>query len=402
MKTTLRIITCGAVALSASTASVLADTPSPREARTVEKHMRRGGRSLADIIRAAEEKSGGKAVCVELVDSEGRRQINRNWREQNNQKAADANGAAKDENKFDYRVTCLVNRSKLQDVYVCPQTGAVLMTSSTSRYGLERDSRRSPQNGEGDSATATTKRAHGEDDHDAAMTNPGQTLLASRIINLRAVNPQNNDLGDIEDIAMNPQNGDVVYLALARGGFIGIGTTMYAVPCDTVVNCNQDRMCLDISASALKDMKGFKNDEWPTQSDSHLTKSTNVANAARIAKVTDIYGKALYGADEKPLGEIEDLVVDIDARRIAYAIVTCDGGMIAVPASAIRHTEDKCVIDMTKERFLAMPKFRDDAYPNWMNQAWSAGVHRDFNVQPYWKDAKPSERGNVTMTTTND
>jgi hypothetical protein len=43
-------------------------------------------------------------------------------------------------------------------------------------------------------------------------------------------NVQDEDLGDVEDVVLNPRNGGVQYVIVSRGGFFGIGSKEVAVP----------------------------------------------------------------------------------------------------------------------------------------------------------------------------
>jgi sporulation protein YlmC with PRC-barrel domain len=47
-------------------------------------------------------------------------------------------------------------------------------------------------------------------------------------------NPQDENLGSVNDVIIDPQTGEASHLIVARGGFLGIGEEYYAVPFDEV------------------------------------------------------------------------------------------------------------------------------------------------------------------------
>lgn len=65
-------------------------------------------------------------------------------------------------------------------------------------------------------------------------------------------NPQDQDLGSIEDVVLDPKTGQVSYAIIARGGFLGIGDEHVAVPWPRLkVAPNMDVFVLDTSPETL-------------------------------------------------------------------------------------------------------------------------------------------------------
>lgn len=61
-------------------------------------------------------------------------------------------------------------------------------------------------------------------------TNYPSLVGASEIKGTHVKNPQNQDLGDIDEVLIDPDTGQVRFVILEVGGFLGLGSTKVAVP----------------------------------------------------------------------------------------------------------------------------------------------------------------------------
>ena len=95
------------------------------------------------------------------------------------------------------------------------------------------------------------------------------------------------------------------------------------------------------------------------------------------------------------LGTIEDIMIDVQCGRVAYAVMSCGGflGMgdklFAIPWSALTLDADRhCfVLDADRERFEKAPGFDKDHWPSMADNSWASQVHDFYGVRPYWSDA---------------
>jgi sporulation protein YlmC with PRC-barrel domain len=62
-----------------------------------------------------------------------------------------------------------------------------------------------------------------------------QVSRASKIIGTKVKNPNGENLGDIKDLVIDPENGQVVYGVVSFGGILGIGDKLFAIPWDALV-----------------------------------------------------------------------------------------------------------------------------------------------------------------------
>ncbi len=100
-------------------------------------------------------------------------------------------------------------------------------------------------------------------------TGPGPALMgADTLIGDTVVNGSDDDLGDIKEIMLDMQTGQVAYAVLAFGGFLGMGEKLFAVPWQALhLDTANKRFVLNIEKERLKTAPGFDKDAWPDMSD---------------------------------------------------------------------------------------------------------------------------------------
>lgn len=101
----------------------------------------------------------------------------------------------------------------------------------------------------------------------------GHSLLSySSLASNDVVNLQNEDLGGIKDVMLEPRSGRINYAVLSFGGFLGLGEKLFAVPW-SAMTLDRDKRCfvLDVSKDRLKDAPGFDKDVWPDMADPEWT-----------------------------------------------------------------------------------------------------------------------------------
>jgi sporulation protein YlmC with PRC-barrel domain len=112
-----------------------------------------------------------------------------------------------------------------------------------------------------------------------------------------------------------------------------------------------------------------------------------------VISASTISGDKVVNRSGENLGDIKDLMVDVDSGRIAYAVLEFGGFMglgsklFAVPLSAMEvDTANKqFVFDQTKETLENAPGFDKDQWPNFADRTWGASVHSHYGVRPYWE-----------------
>lgn len=98
---------------------------------------------------------------------------------------------------------------------------------------------------------------------------PGPQIMAADTLEDNDVyNYADEKLGTIEHIMLDVSHGSIAYAVLARGGVLGIGEKLHAIPW-AALTLDADRKCfmLDVDKDQLKESDGFDKDHWPAFAD---------------------------------------------------------------------------------------------------------------------------------------
>ncbi len=104
------------------------------------------------------------------------------------------------------------------------------------------------------------------------QTEPGRrfrrVLSASTLEGDRVLNSAGEDLGKVDDLAIDLATGRVAYLVLSYGGVLGIGNKLFAVPWGAVrIDEDEKAFVLDVDKRRLEIAPGFDKDNWPDMAD---------------------------------------------------------------------------------------------------------------------------------------
>jgi sporulation protein YlmC with PRC-barrel domain len=97
-----------------------------------------------------------------------------------------------------------------------------------------------------------------------------------QLIGADVVNPQGDDLGDVYDVVMSPETGNIAYLVVGRGGVFGIGERHIPVPWEAFkASPDNNVMVLDSTKSNM--------DAAPVVAVNHFSPAGNVGQQGKDA-----------------------------------------------------------------------------------------------------------------------
>jgi sporulation protein YlmC with PRC-barrel domain len=91
-----------------------------------------------------------------------------------------------------------------------------------------------------------------------------QVSRASKIIGTAVKNANGDNLGDIKELVLNPESGQVVYAVVSYGGVLGLGDKLFAVPWKALLwTPDKEHYILNVDKATLKNAPGFDKAHWP-------------------------------------------------------------------------------------------------------------------------------------------
>lgn len=109
----------------------------------------------------------------------------------------------------------------------------------------------------------------GQNQLGANANRPVNVLTATSIIGDKVVNKADEDIGRIKDIMINVKDGNIQYLIIEFGGFIGLGEKLFAIPFAALkLNAKEQNFILDVDKTFLETAPGFNAEHWP-ETNSH-------------------------------------------------------------------------------------------------------------------------------------
>jgi len=111
-----------------------------------------------------------------------------------------------------------------------------------------------------------------------------------------------------------------------------------------------------------------------------------------VLSASTIINTSVENSYGENLGKIEELMVDLNSGRIAYAVLSFGGflGMgnklFALPFEALTvdTTNEKIILDVDKEILENAPGFDKDNWPEVTEDAWLVDVYNYYGYRPYW------------------
>jgi PRC-barrel domain len=97
-------------------------------------------------------------------------------------------------------------------------------------------------------------------------TQSGHTrvITAAKVQGTSVTNPARENLGTIRDVVLDKYEGAVRYAVLEFGGFLGMGSKLFALPWELLhYDESADAYVINIDKEILKAAPGFDSDDWP-------------------------------------------------------------------------------------------------------------------------------------------
>jgi sporulation protein YlmC with PRC-barrel domain len=112
----------------------------------------------------------------------------------------------------------------------------------------------------------------------------------------------------------------------------------------------------------------------------------------RVLSASTINGDAVVNAAGEKLGEIEELMIDLENGRVAYAVLSFGGflgvgdKLFAIPFEALRLDAEnhRFVLDVPREKLETAPGFDKSHWPDFADPRFGQQVYGYYDVATYW------------------
>jgi sporulation protein YlmC with PRC-barrel domain len=251
-------------------------------------------------------------------------------------------------------------------------------------------------------------------------------MRASELIGQDVKSPQGKNLGEISDLIIDMNSEKVRYAILAFDPGIFSGERLFAVPTTELKwGKEKNEIVYDMKRERLEKASVEKS-RWPDAARDrdylgNLDRAYGIAQPSqnrRAFRAGELLGKDVNGRQGEEIGEIRDLVIDMNAQRVHYAVLSFDPGwtapekLYAFPLTAFRFTDgkDELALDIDKSRLQAMRSFDQKLWATYATPVFVTDVDRYLvtvtplkeggaNAQPSsaaQNKAAPSQGGSAT------
>ncbi len=284
----------------------------------------------------------------------------------------------------------------------------------------------------------------------------GKSFLAAKASDLIGREIKGKDgaeLATVSDLAVDARNGRVVAIVATRGGLLGVGERLRAIPPQSLTYArfvksgenaeNPERQLgLDMSVKQFEKVPVF---DWNLKDEStqmlvayrHFGQSaywhsedtvgqkarnpdtesapppaaerakdsgsqeTMTQPGLRLAKASQLLDKTVRDNQNAKVGEIENFLIDLNSGHILFAVVS-SGGVLgvgetlhAIPPRQIDYGKnlDQATLRLSKNKLDQTTTIKDEEWAELSDPVWVANVYRRFNETVFWSsDARQPVR----------
>jgi sporulation protein YlmC with PRC-barrel domain len=244
-----------------------------------------------------------------------------------------------------------------------------------------------------------------------------QVERADRLIGREVRTSDDERVGRIDDLLVDLESGRLLYAVVSAGGFLRLGERLVAVPPGLFSQVTDRRVIIDANREQLTDAPQYSRDRDRQNDMRSVNFVRNVyrhfgqpmqwdtaGQAARFGNVhsaSDLTGMDVQNVQNANIGEISDLMIDMQAGRVLYVILQPDrelarrDSLFALPPNMFTPgtQRDYVVADVDRERLAQAPRFERNNWDTIVSPAWASQVYQYYGKRPYFEgDLQPTGR----------
>lgn len=114
----------------------------------------------------------------------------------------------------------------------------------------------------------------------------------------------------------------------------------------------------------------------------------------KTMSASTLIGDRVDNAQGDKLGDLKEIMLDVDSGRVAYAVLDFGGflGMgdkfFAVPwqAFSVDETNHRMILNVEKDTLEQAEGFDKNDWPDTSNPEWGRRIHQHYGYTPYWEE----------------
>jgi sporulation protein YlmC with PRC-barrel domain len=242
----------------------------------------------------------------------------------------------------------------------------------------------------------------------------GRVEKASTLIGMEVRNYEGQKLGKVDELGVDLETGRIVQVILSTGGFLRMSVLLVPVPPGALFHDAAKKFIqLKADKAKLRAAPSYGMSNWAELGRSNQVAEVYLYHGQRlyfaeryqpelgpdptarlgyVQRTTKLIGASVKNVQKETLGQVKNLMVDLSAGRVVAVILSSGGvfgvgeALCAVPSAAFQFNSEETYLqlDVSKEVMSKAPHFKPNAWPNFGDPSYVAGVYRTYLVEPYF------------------
>lgn len=243
----------------------------------------------------------------------------------------------------------------------------------------------------------------------AAPAQPYRALKASQLMGMKVQNREGQVIGKIDDLVVNMGNGDLRYAVLSFDPGVMSGERLFALPPDRLgLTPEGDRVVVDVDRQ-LFEKAAIARQRWSSDflrdaaQVAVLDQAWSIPQPGRgftAHRASDLLDADVLARNGEEIGDVEELVVDLGARKVHYAVVSFDPGwmsrekryVFALSDFKLPRDPEDVQLDIDREGMRRLQGYDEARLKDLNADNWVAEVRRNLGSRPAGAPADAAAR----------
>jgi sporulation protein YlmC with PRC-barrel domain len=132
---------------------------------------------------------------------------------------------------------------------------------------------------------------------------------------------------------------------------------------------------------------------WNYLTERYIMSTTTVETHPNVLSTSAIIGDSVVNRAGESLGKIEEIMLDLEKGRVAYAVLSFGGvtemgeKLYVIPFEALKldNSREHFMLDVDKAKLKNAPSFDRNNPPQASDRTWGAEVYKFYGYKPYWQ-----------------